>query len=255
MKNFINNKFFKKQFYFIIGIISIFLLWLIASLIINNEIVLPKINSVIKAFINLFTIKNTYVVIFFSIIRLIIAILISFIISLVLAMISILSKKFSIFISPIISFLKTIPVASIIIILLVIIGHETSSIYITSLVILPIMYETFLNGMKNIDKTLLEEVKLFSNINFTVIRCIHLPLVLRTIISGIIQSFGLGLKVMVMAEFIAQPKNSIGRTILYEKQYLAMDNVFAWTLVLIILVLVVDAILNNKKNKNLIKLQ
>ena len=46
---------------------------------------------------------------------------------------------------------------------------------------------------------------------------------------------GLGLKVLVMAEYLALPDNSIGREIFsYKEHAIAMEYVFAWGIILII---------------------
>ena len=59
----------------------------------------------------------------------------------------------------------------------------------------------------------------------------------------------LGLKVMVMSEFIAQPNNTIGYVMLQEKNFLEMDYVFAWTIILVVFVLLVEELLKIIKTK------
>ena len=79
--------------------------------------------------------------------------------------------------------------------------------------IIPIIYEGILTGFKTINSNIIDSTKLLSNINLTVLFNIHIPLAMPSLITSLIQSFGLGLKVLVMSEVIVNPPNSIGRLI------------------------------------------
>ena len=145
--------------------------------------------------------------------------------------------------------MRTTPVAAVIIILLMIFGNIKSPYIITSLVILPIMYEGILVSFENIDQGIIDEVKMLSNLNFRVAKEVYLPIVTPQILSTLVATIGLGLKVMVMSEFIAQPNNTIGYVMLQEKNFLEMDYVFAWTIILVVFVLLVEELLKIIKTK------
>jgi NitT/TauT family transport system permease protein len=90
---------------------------------------------------------------------------------------------------------------------------------------------------------------MLSNLNFRVAKEVYLPIVTPQILSTLVATIGLGLKVMVMSEFIAQPNNTIGYVMLQEKNFLEMDYVFAWTIVLVVFVLLVEELLKIIKTK------
>ncbi len=234
------NSIFNKKVFSLFGFIFILIVWGIAGIIINNDIILPKISSVLSELWVLLSKSSTYKIIFNTLIRLLLTVLISFVLSVILSLLSLLSEKFKYFFDSIVIILKTLPVATIIVILLIIFGGAKSPIIITGLVVFPLQYETIYASFKTIDKDIIDEIKLISNINIRVIKDVFIPIKGPNIASAIIASIGLGLKVMVMAEFIAQPKNTIGREILYKKEMLEMTTVFAWTLILIILVAIID---------------
>ncbi len=238
------KKFTTKINYWLLGgILFILLLWGLTSYLIDNSIVIPKISEVIKALTSLFESKQTYIVIFNTISRLIITICISFAIALVLSVLAVSIKVVKEFLKPIMTLMRTIPVAAIIIILLMIFGNIKSPYIITSLVVLPIMYEGILVSFENIDQGIIDEVKMLSKLNFRIAKDIYIPIVTPQILSTLVATIGLGLKVMVMSEFIAQPNNTIGYMMLQEKNFLEMDYVFAWTIILIIFVLLVEELL------------
>jgi len=244
----IANKWIKPNsiFYFL-GIILIFIIWHVASVIIDNEIILPTISQTFTALFDILSLEKTYTIILSTFGKLIIAVLISLVVSLTLVIFSTLSSKFENLIKPLMTLLKTIPVAAIIILLLIVVGNTNSPYIVTLLVILPIMYESILMGVKTIDQSIINALKIDSSLNLKVMLKIHLPLSFPYILTSIIQSLGLGLKVMVMAEFLAQPNNSIGKQILFYKEMLEIPYVFAWTLILISFILVVDFFLKKIK--------
>ena len=177
---------------------------------------------------------------------------VSLILGILLAGLSKISYHFKAFIKPLMSLLKTLPIA-VLIILLIIMFSDNALYYIVGVVILPIIYEATINGLDSIDQNIVDEVKMLSNTNFTVIKNIYLPLTAPFVLTSLIQSFGLGLKVLVMAEFISNTRNSIGyEIILYRDDYNDMSYVYAWSIILILFVLVIDFIIDILKKKILV---
>jgi len=231
------------------GILFILLVWFFASRIVDNSIVIPKISEVLQALGSLLQTKQTYVVIFNTISRLILTVSISFVLALFCSILAGSITRVKDFLKPIMTLMRTTPVAAVIIILLMIFGNIKSPYIITSLVILPIMYEGILVSFENIDQGIIDEVKMLSNLNFRVVKEVYLPIVTPQILSTLVATIGLGLKVMVMSEFIAQPNNTIGYVMLQEKNFLEMDYVFAWTIILVVFVLLVEELLKIIKTK------
>ncbi len=235
--------------FFILGIVSIFIIWLVLSLAINNEFAIPKIDKTSKALADLFSTGNTYLILGRTILKIALTILIAFVSSLLLVILSTLSKKFKAFISPIITLLKTVPVVVVILLFLFLFSRNTTPIFVALLVIMPIMYEALLNGINNIDDSIINETKMLSKTNLYVLRKVYLPLTKPYIILSILQSVGLGLKAMVMAELIAQTKNSIGKEMSDYRAFLDMEYIFAWGLIMITIVIISEIIIRRIKKK------
>ncbi len=240
-----NNKIF-----LVLGVLFIFIFWEFLSLISQNDFIVPSITSTIKALGEILVQSDTYNILLNTILRLFISTFICFILALTLAVFSSINAKFKYFLKPSISLLKTLPVVTIIIMLLVIIGRSIAPYFIVGIVVFPLIYEAVLNGLETIDKDILDEVKMVGKGNdFTVIKSIYIPLITPHILTSLIQSFGLGLKVLVMAEFIAETKNSIGEIIRFYKNEAASEMVFAWTFILVLFILLIDLLLYSIKKK------
>ena len=235
--------------FFSLGIAFIFIFWLLLSIIINNQFAIPKIDKTFGALANLFSTKNTYYIIGRTLLRILLAISIGFAVSVILVILSTLSLKFRAFISPVITLLKTVPVVVVILLFLFLFSRNTVPIYVALLVIMPLMYEAMLNGITNIDESIINETKMISKTNLFVIKRVYLPLTKPYIILSILQSLGLGLKAMVMAELIAYTKNSIGKEMSDYRAFMDMEYIFAWGIIMITIVIISEIFIRKIKKR------
>ena len=234
-----------KKFYFSLGILVIFIIWIIGEAIIDNNYVIPTIQDTFKALIDLFTKVHTYKVLGYTLLRLVLSISVCFILGMFMAILAYNFERFKWLIKPIITLFKTLPIAVVIILLLIILNKELAPYYIVGVVVLPVVYEAILIGLENINKDILDEVKLSTGITPKVISNVHLPIIFPSILTAIIQSVGLGLKVLVMAEYISQPNYSIGNEFVYYKDIaMEMEYLYAWSIILILFVLSVEIIIS-----------
>ena len=241
-----------KNTYYVLGILFVFVLWIIGEIYFNNDYILPGVGQTFESLFELLQDGHTYYILGHTLIRILLAISICFVLGTSFAVLSNISVKFKSFLKPIITLLKTLPLMVIIILLLFMLD-DNAFYYIVGLVIFPIIYEGVLNGLESIDKNMLEEVRMFSNINMLVIKDIYLPLTLPHILTSLLQSFGLGLKVLVMAEFISNASPSIGNEIIYYKNDLGeMSYVYAWSIILVLFVLIIDLVINILKKRSLV---
>lgn len=247
----------RKYLYTSLGVFAIFVVWLILGIIIDNPIVLPSISNVFKTLGDLLSSGLTYKIILFTLIRVLISLILGILLGVILGVVSAISDRIYYFLSPIIKIMRVLPIASIILIVLIMFGSHGinditfSPIIVALLMIIPIIYEAIYRGIKNINQDLLNAAKLDYCSKWTMIKSIYLPLIKNELEISIFQSIGLSLKVMVMAEYISQTQTSIGKVLLDAKTFLQYDHVFAWTIILIVLCFVIEGIINLIKSKNI----
>lgn len=233
----------KSIIYNILGILFIFILWLILSNVYNNSLVLPKIKEVFEAFGKLVVTSRFYSLLYKMVIRILLTVIISLFISMLLAIASFKSKRVYYFLNPLITILKTIPIIAIIIMLLMSIGFDLAPYVATSFVIIPIIYEMIYSSLTQIDSTVTDDIRTLTNNNFNVIIKFYIPLIIPSIITSIVQSFGLGLKVMLMAEYISPRTNTFGAEINRYYMNNQMEYVFAIIFIVVLIVFVCDKLL------------
>ena len=137
--------------------------------------------------------------------------------------------------APAVSLLRSIPVASFVILALIWTGSENLSVLISFLVVLPVIYGHTLTGMESTDKKLLEMASVFRVSLLPRWRRIYWPSLKPYLQEGIRIAIGFCWKSGVAAEVIGVPDHSIGEKLYMAKIYLCTDELLAWTLMVIVL--------------------
>ena len=137
--------------------------------------------------------------------------------------------------SPIISVMKSIPVASFTILALFWVGSENLSVLVAVLICVPIVCSNMLEGIDNLDPKLDEMARVFKVPAGKRFSGICLSQLLPYFRSASRLAIGLSWKSGVAAEVIGIPDGSIGEKLFMSKIYLETADLFAWTFVVIML--------------------
>ena len=140
-----------------------------------------------------------------------------------------------IFFRPFLLTVKTVPVASFIVISLIWLSGNTLSVFISFLMALPILYNNLLQGYKNADPKMLQCADLFHFSPYKRFLLVRLPAVKPFLLSACSTGMGRAWKAGIAAEVIGIPKNSIGEMLYYAKLYFDSKDLFAWTLIIVVL--------------------
>jgi len=142
--------------------------------------------------------------------------------------------------SPVLKIIRAIPVVAIIILMYLFFSSSTLPILIVCLMVLPIVWQTVHDGLKNTDKSLLEMARVFNLTNSKTLISVKLPSIIPSLISSFVNALGLAWKSGVAAEVICYPQQSIGRLLYNAKTYLETPETFAVTLVIVIISLALE---------------
>jgi len=137
--------------------------------------------------------------------------------------------------APLMLTIRSVPVASFIILALVWVSSKHLAVLIVFLMVLPVIYTNTLDGIDHIDPALVELARVFRIPGRRRARRIYLDQVMPAFLTGCRLSLGLCWKAGVAAEVIGMPKGSIGERLQQAKVYLDTPDLFAWTLVVLVL--------------------
>ena len=137
---------------------------------------------------------------------------------------------------PLMLAVKAVPVASFIILaLLWLRGTGRLSAFISFLMVLPVVYENVLAGIRAADDALLEMAAVFRVPLWRRVRALYAPAVLPYFRSACAVGLGLCWKSGVAAEVIGICGGSIGEALYNAKLLFATDELLAWTVVIVLL--------------------
>ena len=142
---------------------------------------------------------------------------------------------FEILFRPWATMIKSIPVASFIIICLIWMSSSRLSIFISFLMVLPIVYTNVLQSIRSADRQLLEAVSIFRLSWPKRALYLWLPQLKPYLLSACTVSLGISWKAGIAAEIIGIPAGSIGRMFYDAKVYFNTVDLFAWTVIVVVI--------------------
>ena len=147
--------------------------------------------------------------------------------------------------TPLMRFLLAVPVASFAVLLLIWWGASFLSAAVSSLVVLPQFYVSFTEGMKSLDKKMLQMAEVYRLPGFSRFFYVYRPALKPFLYSSMKISLGMCWKSGVAAEVIGLPDFSIGEGLYFSKITLNTAGVFAWTGVIILLSILFEKLVLN----------
>ncbi len=225
------------------AIIIVLTVWYVLSIIVKSKILLPSPVDVLKRFFILLMKKEFWSTISFSFLRISIGFFSGFILGTVFAIAAKRFRLFEIFLRPFVTTIKTVPVASFIVLCLVWLTSSKLSAFISFLMVFPVIYSNILEGLKNTDKLLIEAAHIYDMHFGQIFKYIYLPALRPHIVSACSIALGLSWKAGIAAEIIGIPEGSVGEMFYNAKIYLDSTDLLAWTLTVVIVSVLFEKII------------
>lgn len=146
--------------------------------------------------------------------------------------------------SPAVRVIRATPVASFILLVLLWTGRTMVPVIISGLMVLPVVWENLSRGLEEVDPQLLELARAYRFSPSRLLRLIYLPSLRPYFLSAVTTAMGLAWKSGAAAEVLCLPKQAIGTQIYNSKLYLEIPDLFAWTVVVVALSLLLEKLLH-----------
>lgn len=232
----IKKTFYKKTILHLLCILLWMVIWHFAATILSKDLLLPTPGKVFTVFIKeLLPSEKFWLSVKTSFFHIISGFFFGVILGILLAVLSYISETIRIFLWFPIKIIKSIPVASFVILTLLWCPSEKLSIFISFLMVLPVLYIHTLEGLKQTDHKLLEMGMVFKIPIMKKISYIYVPHILPYLFSASSLAIGMAWKSGIAAEIIGLSRNSIGNQLYQAKIYLMTPELFAWTIVIVVL--------------------
>ena len=210
------------------------LIWYFIAGKVDLPLVLPSPVAVFPKLISLLKTAEFYPTLFGSFLRILLGFLSGMLLGFILGFGAYFISPIQALISPLMAIIRATPVASFILVVLFWMEKDSVPAFISLLMVLPIVWQNTLLGLEKRDPALSEMAKVFKLGKIKTFFRIDLPQVFGFVISAGKTGLGLAWKAGVAAEVLALPKESIGYMIYNAKMYLEMEELYAWTIVIIL---------------------
>ncbi|MBR5251783.1 MAG: ABC transporter permease subunit [Oscillospiraceae bacterium] len=210
-------------------------LWQLAAVYIGEEVLLVSPLKVVSRLCELVFAQEFWSAVLFSFKRITLGFVLAVLCGCALAVTSYRYRIVEVFLWPYMAVIKAIPVASFIILCLIWLTSSSLPVFISFLIVLPVIYTNMLQGFKSTSKEMHQMADIF-RLSFTRrLVYIYLPKLKPYILSALSVSLGLAWKSGVAAEIIGIPDGSMGEMLYQAKLYLATSDLFAWTVVIVLI--------------------
>ena len=210
-------------------------IWYGVYVLVGRELYVPSPFAVGERLLELVVLETFWVEVFHSILRVATGVIISVFVGLLLGVVAALNKPIYTVLEPMVAAIRATPVMSFIILALIWFSSNVVPVFICFLMCFPIIWANVVQGIRQVDVQLLEMAKVYQVTKPKVFREIYLPTLQPYFVTGVISALGLGWKVSVAAEILSHPRYGIGSKIYNAKAYIDTVELFAWTVVIILL--------------------
>lgn len=224
----------KKTLQRLAAVLLALIVWQAAASYIDEKILLVSPIQVVVRLFSLVREDGFLQTVLYTMLRIILGFFAGFALGTMLGILAGRFKFVEVLLWPYMITVKSVPVASFIVIALIWLTSSKLSVFISFLMVLPIVYTNILTGIRSTDKKLLQTAEVFDIRGLKKLLYIHLPQLKPYIISACSVSMGLAWKSGVAAEVIAIPDGSLGEMLYNAKVYYDTADLFAWTVVIVL---------------------
>lgn len=251
MKKFITSK----AVLYILGFLFLIGLWFIVSACIDkNSMIFPDPITTFGRMFQLLGVGNTYRYLGFSILRLLIGFVISFIVAFLIGMLVNNNEHLYNFFTPLMTFFKAAPTATFVFLFIILIGAKNAPIFVVFTVTMPILYESIVGAFKGTNKAVLAAAQIDGASRFKTMMKVQIPIGIPVISIGVASTFAMAFKIEIMAEIITGFTNGGLGSMIHNSQVVNptdLTDMFAYSLMAIILVLLITILASFLKKKNM----
>ena len=213
------------------------LIWQFASMMTGLELLLASPVAVLKTIMNMLVSQQFYVTLMHSMINIGTGLMAGIVFGVILGICAAKYKLIAEFIEIPLQLMKALPVAAFIILLLMWFGSKNVSRIISAMV------TGVTDGIKNTDIKLIQMARVYNMSTFNRFRYIYMTGVYPYLSSQLKIALGMCFKAGISAEIIGLVSNTIGTSMYYAKMYLLSSELFAWSIVIILVSLLVEKII------------
>ena len=216
--------------------------WEIAALLIHQRILLVTPVAVARRLCTIWQVEGFARAIWFSFYHIAGGFLLGLILGCLLAYLAAKHPVVETLLWPWMATIKSVPVASFVVICLIWLSARNLSVFISFLIVIPIIYQNVLEGLRAENREMQEVATVFQLPWRKRFRYIELPKLRPFLLTACRVTTGMAWNAGIAAEIIGVPNGSIGKMLYTAKIYLDTDDLLAWTVIIVVISVVAEKV-------------
>jgi len=225
----------RRFFFSAMGVISLISAWYVVSLFVHS-IVIASPQDTLFSLIRMIRTERFWVHFFISIRRIVSGIILGGFAGFVLGLFAGLNEDIKHFLEPLRWTLTSVPAVVMVVMAMLWFGMgSTMVIFITALLLSPIVYVNTVKGLEMVDDSSIEMARVY---NFSLglkLRHVYIPAITAPLVSALILLVGMGIRIVILAEIMGAAEG-IGYAISMNRSNLEIPALCAWIVVCIAIV-------------------
>ncbi|WP_294430726.1 ABC transporter permease [uncultured Treponema sp.] len=227
---------------FCLGIILIGLILQLLGKAKGDSLVFPSVIKILRTFFRLLASERTYFLIKTTLFHLFISLFFSTIIAVVIGMAEGLCIFVRNLLKPLMIMLRSIPIIVLVVIIMVLADYSKVPVIAASIVLVPLISEATCEGCRRIDRELIDVYRLNGSFSLQILFKVYIPLMAGYLKQAYVNAVGMGIKIVITTEYLVQTRNSLGKAVYSSTYFNEYEEIYAWALIMILLVLFLSEI-------------
>jgi len=245
----------KESLWFASGLFILAGIWQAMSLFFS-PLVLPSPMETLESLLNLLTSGDSRRDFYVSAYRVLTALIAVIVVGTGIGVVSGFKPRLESLLKPVQDILIAIPPVALIMLVIFLFGSGSpQTIMVAGALVFPLIYGNTVAAVRTVDRDLLEMTGVFNVSGKVRLRDIYLPSVIFSSLPNILLAAGLMVRIVVMAEVIVGVTVGIGDALIIARVNLAAREIFAWMLVMVAVVLIIEGVLLYTIKKYLLRWQ
>ena len=219
------------------------LIWEAAALLVGKELLLPSPFATISRLFMLLGKGESWAYAGLTLLRIMGGYALGVAFGVLLGVLTARSRFADELLRPLRGVVKATPVTSFILLALLWLRSDMVPLFISFLMVLPMVWADTADAILHTDPRLVEMGKVYGLSRAKIVRRIYVPSVLPQFLAACTTALGFAWKSGVAAEIIALPQRSIGYRLYESKLRIETVDLFAWTLLVILLSMALEGLL------------
>lgn len=218
--------------------------WALAARAVGQELLIPAPLVVFRHLVSIVRSESFFITVGTSLLRITCGFLLGCAAGTILAAVCSVSPLADAVFSLAVEVISSVPVTSFIILVMLWLRYSLVPVFISALLVMPVIFGNVMTGISQTDPLLIETAKIYKIGPWKALTKLYIPSVLPYFYSGAVTGIGLAWKSGIAAEVLALPKKAIGSGMYYSKLYLETADLFAWTIIVAVFSLALSRLLS-----------